>query len=406
MNQSSDFFACRFSARPPAVGGDAASAGGSSFYCRMYERWILQYHVEKYRMKKRQCFEESPSDQPFAVDFVLQAGTVPLPQFGSTMSAGRTSPSFTYTSTYSPTYDPADASAYAPTYSPTYSSTYSPAYRPSSPVQPDPLSLQYRPTSPSHLSQRLSNRYPAIYAIRPEYSKILAQIEDNDPSLTHVFLKPSLNPLFGHPEYEFSGEPVLSDAELSQLADALAANSCITSLDLSGLALGPQSASLMRSIVCMTSLASLDFRDNGITETDSSRIFKCAADAGMTQLKKLMLCEPSSYLGTVSVRDVTSCAEWARLELPPLPPSADFTDPSDSTALLRFVINSIVANHALASIAISKLATFREKIPLFLHRLACPPPRIVSQRQQQRLLASGGFALLLLRRISSPRVSG
>jgi hypothetical protein len=303
--------------------------------------------------------------------------------------------------------------AYEPTYSPTHSPTHSPAYRPTSPVQDGPSSPQYRPASPCRLLHhgRSSDRSPSIYDLHPGYHEILSRIERNDPSLTHVFLLAMLDPLYGHPELSPPARPFrleFSAAELSTLGDALSVNTCIASLDLRGLELGAHAVSLMGSIVRMTSLTSLDLRGDGISQTDSCRVFKSAADAGMTQLRELNLWYPQElnlWYPHATARDVAACAEWARLKLPQLPPAADFVEQSNCAALLRHVINGIVADHAFASIATSKFATFRSLSPLYLRPLPCPPRRLLSLSQQQRLLASGGCTLLLLPRMSSPRVS-
>ena len=141
-----------------------------------------------------------------------------------------------------------------------------------------------------------------------EYHLTLERIKRSDPSLTHVVLHPIINTLFGHPEWEFSHVPVLNDEEAAALARALSQNTCITSLNLSKLALGSQAVALMRSAARISTLTSLDFTENFISANDIARMFYDAAAVGMTQLQRLQLCEPRRIVTSVPLIDVVRSA--------------------------------------------------------------------------------------------------
>jgi hypothetical protein len=335
-------------------------------------------------MRKRQCFEELPQEQHLPSVLKSVAG----PYFQHLASNGMAAKS---TSASSP--------------SPPHSPTYAPAYRPTSPVPKESFTHQYLPTSACLLPHRPSDRHPSVYDFRPEYHQTLVRIECDDPSLTHLFLKPVLNPLFGHPEYEYSDQAVLSGMELRTLAGALSANTRICSMDLSCLALGHQAVALMQGIVRMTSLTELDLRDNGLSAGDISHIFQCAAAAGMTQLRELRICEEAQFMPSVPVGSVITCSEWSHLKLPQLSSRCDLSALRSSTALLHLVIGSMVTDHACASIATSKFVTFRTLSPTLTIRPTLSPPLLVSRPQLQRLLATGGCSLFLVRSLVSSHVS-
>ncbi len=125
---------------------------------------------------------------------------------------------------------------------------------------------------------------------------MLHRIESNDPALTHVHLMPIVNNLFGHPEWEYSHQPAFSDAEVMVLGRALSKNTCITSLDLSRLALGSQAVALMSSLTHLSALSVLNFKENFMAAGDIAHVFYQAAAAGMTQLQQLLICEPSHFV--------------------------------------------------------------------------------------------------------------
>lgn len=217
----------------------------------------------------------------------------------------------------------------------TRSSTFSPDFVPVSPKSEYSSSdscLSYRPTSPAlvissgALDRDADGQYAPSFSIQyascncspgplpstgrfPEdYHLILQRIEHSDPSLTHVVLHPIVNTLFGHAEWEFSHVPVFNDEEAAALARALSRNTCITSLDLSKLALGSQAVTLMHSVARLSTLTSLDFTENFISACDIARMFHDAAVVGMTQLQRLQLCEPRRLVISVPVIDVVTSA--------------------------------------------------------------------------------------------------
>jgi hypothetical protein len=209
--------------------------------------------------------------------------------------------------------------ASAPELAPSSSSPSSPAYRPTSPVYaPIGCVHQEQPDSftfPS-MFQRHSMHHPgpgyipvgqqsSIYQRHPDYRHLLQRIERSDPSFKHVSLMFIVNRLFGHPEYEYSHEPVFSDEEAIALGHALSKNMSITSLDLGRLALGSQAVTIMSSLTHLTTLTSLDFRDNFISHGDAALVFHHAAAAGMTQLQQLLICEPGHCTGALSVMSIT-----------------------------------------------------------------------------------------------------
>jgi len=238
------------------------------------------------------------------------------------------------------------------------------------------------------------------------YNQILQRIERSDPALTHVVLKHSLNPLFGHPEYENSTAPVFNDVSVSALCSALSLNTCITSLDLSCLVLGPQAAAVISCVTHLTSLSSIDLTDNLMSVLDIACVYRAGAAAGMTQLQQLLIFESGrQYLQCVPACDVAFSSEWARLGLPR--PPRNFFEALDKTqtsiALLRFVMDGIVTAHAHLAIACSKSLTFCPVLPPppFPPR---PPrlPHLLSPPQRMRVLATGGIALLLLSSLDTP----
>jgi hypothetical protein len=226
----------------------------------------------------------------------------------------------------------------------------------------------------------------------------LRRIESSDPSFVDVVFHDTFNQLFGHPEYEDSHLPVFSDENIAALQQALSRNTCITGLDLSRLALGGSVVGLMHSLTHLTSLSALNFQDNFHSDADTAQLYKCAAEAGMTCLRKL-LCQRSSY-STPRPCAAATCSEWRQLRLPPLP--LDFDESSDSAVLLHLVISSTIARHACSSISASRSLTFPSPSP------SRPPvsspklriPHILSQPQCQRLLATGGIARLFTRRVA------
>ncbi len=200
----------------------------------------------------------------------------------------------------------ADHVPYSPS-SPAYRPT-SPSYLPASDTHEEwPASPQYTPstsslpTSCSFDMFPLRHRRDSICKLHPDYAQMLQRIESNDPALTHVHLMPIVNNLFGHPEWEYSGEPAFSDAEVMALGRALSKNTCITSLDLSRLALGSQAVSLMGSLTHLSALSVLNFKENFMPAGDIAHVFHQAAAAGMTQLQQLLICEPSHLVQHVPV---------------------------------------------------------------------------------------------------------
>jgi hypothetical protein len=301
----------------------------------------------------------------------------------------------------------------SPAYDPSTSSD-SPAYAPTSPVRISDAEAdhdrseyaQYEPTSSSYSPLPLSEN---------QFDRMLQRIEQSDAAFIDVIFHETLNPLFGHPEWEYSHVPVLNEADLRALKHAFSLNTCITSLDLSCLAIGAQVVAVMHCLTHLTSLSVLNFENNFHSDADAAQIYKCAAEAGMTQLQQLH-CVPYRFHSTRQPCTVARSPEWLQLGLPPLPHS--FDDSSDSAALLHLVISSIIVHHACSTISASRSFTFPPSLPSSatgIHysfsfsslqsRTPTRLPHIIAVSQRRRLLAAGGIALLLTRRMATLNVS-
>jgi Ran GTPase-activating protein (RanGAP) involved in mRNA processing and transport/ubiquinone biosynthesis protein COQ9 len=182
----------------------------------------------------------------------------------------------------------------------------------------------------------VSNRHPLLPA------ELVGRIESSDPSLTILEIRGIHDP--DAPIDRIGEERPPQHIRLNlldslgkrgsiALARCLSLNTCITSLNLAGNAIGSGGlAALLPALTHLTALTSLDLGGNSLKEEDVARIFGAAAAAGMTRLQRLEL-----KRNVCSMSSVVGCEAWKQLGLPQPP---DEIVKRGFDALIQYVLSS------------------------------------------------------------------